>query len=134
MFEVMFESMRKASESAFEMPREIFRKYVGGWPVMPMCTPVFTEPMKFQKKCADIVTDLVKKQQQTFQQQFSAGLKNIEEALHLGEAKNPEEVRARTVELWQKLFDCLRQAWEAQARDFQAAVSKWTELVTKGAA
>jgi len=35
--------------------------------------------------------------------------------------------------LWQKAFDGQRQLYEAQLRDFQAAVAKWTELATKGA-
>ena len=37
-------------------------------------------------------------------------------------------------ELWQKTFDYLRQASEAQLHDFQNAVGKWAELMTKGVA
>ena len=66
--------------------------------------------------------------------QFNAGVKTIEESFRLCEAKDPEELRARTVELWQKTFDSLRQVYDAQAKDFQTAVVKWGELVTKGAA
>jgi hypothetical protein len=66
--------------------------------------------------------------------QFSAGMRTIEEAFKLGEVKAPEELRARTVELWQKSFDCLRQVCEAQMRDFQDAMAKWTEMMVKGAA
>jgi len=132
MFELVFESMRKASESAVGLQQEMFRKWFGQWPTMS--PPVFGEPMKFPKKWVDLVGELIKKQQQSVQAQFSVGLRYIEEAFRLGEAKNPEELRAKTIELWQKMFDCLRQTYEAQARDFQTAMAKCTELLTKGAA
>jgi hypothetical protein len=63
--------------------------------------------------------------------QFIAGLKNIEDGFRLAEANDPAELRAKTVELWQRSFECLRKAYEAQVRDFQSAVVKWTELVSK---
>ena len=51
-------------------------------------------------------------------------------AFKVGEAKSVEEVRARTIELWQKCFDNLRQASEAQIREAKIAVEKWFELMT----
>jgi hypothetical protein len=82
----------------------------------------------------EIVGELLKKRNETLEAQFGAGLRNIEEAFHLAEAKDPEELRAKTIELWQKTFDCLRQASEAQLRDFQYAIGKWAELMTRGVA
>jgi hypothetical protein len=35
-----------------------------------------------------------------------------------------------TIELWQKCVEAVRQASEAQLRDFQAAAEKWFELMT----
>ena len=89
---------------------------------------------KLQKKWVEIVNELVKKQREVLETQFSAGLRNIEEAFHLAEVKNPEELRTKTIELWQKSFDCLRQTYEAQLRKFQTAVTRWVELMSKGAA
>jgi hypothetical protein len=68
------------------------------------------------------------------QGQFEAGLPNIENALQLCEAKTGEELRAKTVELWQKCFHSLRQTFEAQMRDYQATMGKLAELTTKHAA
>jgi hypothetical protein len=101
---------------------------------MPTSPVNFGEPLKFQKKFLEVMGELIKKQREALEAQFSAGLKNIEEAFHLAEAKDPEELRAKTIELWQKSFQCLRQTYEAQVRDFQAAATKWAELYTKGAA
>lgn len=134
MFEQVFENLRKATDSTIQMQQELFKKWVSHWPTMPAATPTYGEPLKFQKKFLEVMGDLIKKQRETLEAQFSAGLKNIEEAFHLAEAKDPEELRAKTIELWQKSFECLRQTYEAQVREFQTAATKWTELYMKGAA
>jgi hypothetical protein len=138
MFDQVFENLRKATEASIQVQQDLFKKWVSLWPGvpgMPAVPAVGTEPfIKFQKKWTEFVGDVVKKQRETLETQFSAGLRNIEEAFHLADAKDPEELRAKTVELWQKSFECIRQLSDAQVRDFQAAVAKWTELMMKGAA
>jgi hypothetical protein len=138
MFEPVFENLRKATEAGIQIQQEMFKKWVSLWPGvpgMPFVPTAGAEPfLKIQKKWTEFVGEVVKKQRETLEAQFSAGLRNIEAAFHLAEAKDPEELRAKTVELWQKSFECLRQLYDAQVRDFQAAVAKWTELVMKGAA
>jgi hypothetical protein len=134
MFEQAFDNLRLAAETSIHMQQELFKTWVSVWP--GLAPPPHAGNDKFQKaqkKWAEFVADLVKKERETLETQFSAGLKNIEEAFRLAEAKEPEELRAKTIELWQKSIDCMRQTYEAQMRDFQAAVLKWTELVTKGA-
>ncbi len=134
MFEQAFESLHKATESSITLQQEVFRKWMGLWPGIPVSTFPFTELQKFQKKWVDVANEVLKKQKETLETQFKAGLQNIEEAFRLTEIKDPEVLRAKTVELWQKTFDYLRQASEAQLREFQHAVSKWAELTTKGVA
>jgi hypothetical protein len=132
MFENVFDNLRKATDVTIEMQQELFKKWVS---LFPTAFPApFSEPMKIPKKWAEVVGELITKQRQALETQFSAGLRNIEEGFRVAQTKDPEELRAKTVELWQKTFDCLRQTYEAQTRDFQIAVGKWTELMTKGAA
>ena len=134
MFDQVFESLHKAADSALGMQQELFKKWLGLWPGV-MTSPVgFGEPIKLQKKWVEVVGEMVKKERESLEAQFSAGLRQIEEAFRLAEAKDPQELRARTIQLWQKTFECLRQTYEAQLRDFQAAVTRWTELVMKGGA
>lgn len=133
MFEQVFENLRKASDSAIATQQEMFNKWVSMWQGVPGVLPAFGEPKKFQKKWVAVIGDLVKKQRESLQTQFNAGLGNIEEAFHLAESQNPEELRAKTAMLWQKMFDCLRQTYESQARDFQDAVVKCAELMTQEA-
>jgi hypothetical protein len=134
MFEQAFESLHNATESSIALQQEVFRKWMGLWPGIPASIFPFTELQKFQKKWVEVVSELVKKQNETLETQFKAGLQSIEEAFRLTEIKDPEVLRAKTVELWQKTFDYLRQTSETQLRDFQHAVNKWAELTTKGVA
>jgi hypothetical protein len=134
MFEQVFENLRTATETSIHMQQELFKKWAGLWPtayVPPGDAPERVQ--KVQKQWVEFTTEQVKKQRQNLEAQFSAGLKNFEESFRLAEAKDPVELRAKTVELWQKSFDCLRKLYEAQTRDFQEALVKWTELVNKGA-
>ena len=106
-----------------------------GVPGIPTIPAVGAEPfIKFQKKWTEFVGEIVKKQRETLEAQFSAGLKNIEEAFKLADVKNPEELRTKTIELWQKVFETLHQSFEAQVRDMQTIAGRWTELASKGAA
>jgi len=134
MFDQVFNSLRKVSDSVIEMQQEMIKKWIGLWPGAAAFPPVNTDPVKIRTKWMEVTTELIKKQRETLEAQFSAGVQNIEEAFHLPDAKDAEEMRAKTVELWKKTFDCLKQTYEAQSRDFQAAVAKWTDLMTKGAA
>jgi len=140
MFEQVFDNLRLATESSIRLQQDMFNKWVSVWPgvapagVAPAPNGSADKIQKAQKNWAEFVADLVKKERETLETQFSAGLKNIEAAFRLAETKEPEELRAKTVELWQKSIDCMRQTYETQMRDVQAAVVKWTELVVQGPA
>jgi hypothetical protein len=133
MFDQAIDSLRKATEATFQVQQELFNKWVGLWPAMPVPPATFLAPAS-QKKWVEAVGELAKKRREALEAQFSVGLRSIEEAFRLAEAKDPEELRAKTVELWQKAFDFQRQAFETQLQDFQAAAAKWGEPAAKGAA
>jgi len=133
MFEPVFESLRKATDATVKMQQELFSKWTTMFPGLPM-VPAAYEPVKFQKRCVEVMTELTRKQRETLEAQFNNGVKTIEEAFRVFEAKDPEELRAKTVELWQKTFDSLRQVYDSQVKDFQAATAKWADLMTRGAA
>jgi hypothetical protein len=135
MSDTAFECMRKAGESTFRMQQDMFKQLVGAWPGVPPSRPATAEQiLRFQRKWAEIMCDLARNQTECFEAQFKAGLINIEEAFRLGTVKDPEELRARTVGLWQKTFDCLRRSYEAQLRNFQTAATRWAEVTMKAAA
>jgi hypothetical protein len=131
MFEYVFESFREAAHTTLQTQQEMFKNWVALWPGIAG-VPVWGDQVRqFQNKWAESVTDLLKRQHRVIETQFKAGLQSIEKAFHLGEAKTVEEIRGQTVELWQKCFEALKQAYEAELREFQVVLEKWTELMTK---
>jgi hypothetical protein len=134
MFDQIFDTMRKATEANVRMQQELFQRWAALWAGAPAPPASWAEQAEgFRKKWAEAVQELVKRQRQTQQEQFAAGLKQIEQAFKLAEVKDVDELRARTLELWQQTFQLLQQSYEAQARDFQAAVARWAELITPAA-
>ncbi len=136
MFESVFESFGKATETTMRSQQEMFQKM---WKAWAENTPQFAAPrgesmQKYQKKCQEFFNEMLQKQRGTLETQYKAGLASMEEAFKLSEAKDFEELRAKTVELWQKSCDALKKSYEAQVQDFQAAVTKWTEIFTKSEA
>ena len=135
MFEPMFESLHKATDLTIQMQQDLFKKWVSLWPAAPGAFPIYGEQaQKFQKKWAEILEETLKKQREALEAQFTAGLKNLDATFKLAEVKDVQELRTRTTELWQKTFKCLQHAFETQLREFQTGVTRWTDLVTKGAA
>jgi hypothetical protein len=134
MFDVVFENLKKATDMTLQMQQEMFKKWTSFWPGTPSVPNWSEQAQKFQKKWAEFYEEILKRQRDTLETQFKASLKNIEEAFHLADSKSPDELKTKTLELWQKVFDALRQSYEVQVREFQATIAGWTELVTKGAA
>jgi hypothetical protein len=135
MFDQVLESLRKATEAGVQVQQEMFRKWVSLWPGVPASAPLWGEQVqRFQQQWAGIVNDMIRRQREGIEASFKSGMENIAKAFQLGEVKSVEEMRARTVELWQKCFDSLRQAYEVPLREFQAATEKWLQLVAKTAA
>jgi broad specificity phosphatase PhoE len=140
MFIPVLESMGKIPGATVEMQQEMFKKWFSIWPGMSFnpvipgmpATPAAwgEQVQKIQKRWAEAVRELVRRKQETVEAQFKAGQQSIEKAFQIGEARSPEELRARTKELWQKCIEAVRQASEAQMRDFTVAIEKWVELMT----
>jgi hypothetical protein len=134
-FNPIFDCLQKATETTIQMQEAMFKNWASLWPGLPASGPAGTEQVSnFQKKWVESMTELVRKQGEALEVQFRAGLRNLEDSFRLAEARDPEELRRKTVELWHKAFDSLRQCSEAQAHNFQTAVARWTELMMKGAA
>jgi len=135
MIDPIIDSLRKATESTIQLQQEMFKKWASLWPGLPGSQPIWGEQVeKYQKAWTEFLEDILKKQRDGLETQFAAGRKNLEAMLKLAELKDPRELRAKTLELWQQTFDTLRQTFETNVRDFQAAVAKWTEMLARGAA
>ena len=135
MFNQVYDNFRQATESTVQLQQEMFKTWINLWPGIPASSAAWPEQVRqFQKKWAQTVGDMLKKQQELTSANFKAGLQNIEKAFQACDVKTPEDLRAKSLELWQKCFDDLAQVYEAQLRGFETAMEKWVELTTKPSA
>ena len=132
MFDQAFEGFRKATQSTLQLQQDMFRQWAGFWPGFPTPQAEFVgRVQKFQREWAQTVAELTRKYQESWEAQYKAGLQLITEAFKVGEVKDPEELRKKAEELWNKTFECLKELAQAQVQNFQAASQKWIDLVTR---
>ena len=131
-YEDVCKNMRKAAEANLKMQQEMFRQWGAMWPGFPTPQAAWLDKVRdFQRQFSTTVSDLARKHRDVLDRQYQAALESLEEAMRLTEASNPEEFRARTEQFCRKTLDCVREVSEAQMKEFQEAVQKWSELATK---
>lgn len=146
MYDQVLDNFRRATESTMQLQQELFKNWTQQWmqspamPVIPGLTgsnpaATWAEQLRtFQKQWANAVSEMLTKHRETLDTQYRAGIRTIEDAFRVGDAKDPDQFRRLTEELWRQGFDCLKTIIEAQIRDFQGAAEKWFEVFSKGAA
>jgi len=157
MFDMILENYRKATESTLKLQQDMLRNWTMQWPqtfgaqmfglpmmggsattsAIPgaMAGSAWLEQMSSaHKKWAETVTDMLNKHRESLDAQYKAGIRTIEEAFKVSEAKDPAQFRRLTEELWRQSFDCLKTVVESQMRDVQAAMQKCYEVASKSAA
>ena len=87
-----------------------------------------------QTKWAEAVTDMLKRHQETLDEQCRAGIRAIDDAFRVGEAKDPEQFRRLSEELWRRNFEVFKTAVASQMHDVQAVMQKWYEAAPSAAA
>jgi len=138
MFDQILENYRKATETTMQFQQMMLRSMTGQWPQlfgMSLPTAPWTEQAhNVQKKLGETITDLLNKHRETLDAQYRAGIRAIEDAFRVGEAKDPEQFRKLTEELWRQSYECLKNLAESQMRDIQTLMQKSFELASQGAA
>ena len=133
-YEEVFQNMRKAAEANLKMQQDMFHQWTTLWPGFPSPQSMWLDKVRdFQRRWGTTMSDLARKHRDTLDRQYQAALESLEEALRVSESSTPEEFRQRTEQLYRKTLDCMREVSEAQMKEFQEAMSKWSELLTKTA-
>jgi hypothetical protein len=124
--------MRKAAEANLKMQQDLFQQWTKMWPGLPSPQSMWIDKVRdFQRQWSNTVSDLAHKHRDVVNRQYQSALESLEEALRLSEASNPEEFRRRSEQLCRKTLECMRETSEAQIKECQEAMLKWSELVTK---
>lgn len=134
-FEQVLTNMRQATESSVKMQQDALQQWTALWPGfpgLPSAQLVWMDKMlEFQRQWSNAVSDLAHKHRNTVDRQYQTALESLDEALRVGESSSPEEYRKRTEQFCRKALDCMREASEAQMKEYQEAMSKLSELVGK---
>ena len=153
MIDMILENYNKAVESTLKLQQEMLRNWTMQWP--PLGTQVFELPLKgtstpasatpaalasaapaatwleqlstAQRKWAEAVADMLKRHQETLDELYRAGIRAIDDAFRLGEARDPEQFRRLSVELWRQNCEVLKTAVASQMHDVQSVMQKWYE-------
>jgi NCAIR mutase (PurE)-related protein len=134
MLDQVFDNFRKASESTLQMQQDLIKKWTSQWPTTSAAAPGTDwaeQAQAFQKQWLESVTEIMTKHREKLDAQYKAGISAIEDAFKVTEAKTPDDYRKMTEELWRKSFETLKTSAETQVHEFEKAVEKWFEMMTK---
>ena len=131
MFDQVFDSLQKATESSVKMQQEMFQKWVDAFPGATSTLPSpIDATTDWRKKWVETSAEMLTRQKEMVDKNYEAGIKALADVFEVTEAKSPQEYQEKVVELYQKSFDSLRQLSEAQLSEFKVAMEKWSEMVT----
>ena len=139
MFDQVVDTFRKAIDSSMQCQHEMLQQFVQLWsqvPGIPTTGSVVANKWSdqvntIQKKWSQTLTDLLNRHREALDAQYRAGIKTIEDAFRVGEAKDPEQFRKLTEELWRQSFDSMKTVVETQIGDLRAVTQKGVEAASK---
>lgn len=131
-FEELFQNMRKAAEANLKMQQEVLSQWSVLWPGMPLPQSAWINQIQsVRKQWLSTVSSLARKHREVVDRQYDAAIESLDAALNVSEASTPEELRRRTEQFCRKTLDCMREVTETQVREFQEAITKWTDVFAK---
>lgn len=131
-FEEVFQNVRKAAEASLKMQQEMLSHWSSVWPGLPKPQSAWLDQFqKFRKELTSTISETARKHREVLDRQYQAALESLDAALNVTDATDAEEFRRRSEQFCRKAIDCVRESSEAQIREFQEAMTKWTDLMAK---
>jgi hypothetical protein len=125
MFDQLFESFRKASESSLQMHQEALRQWTQQWLTAPNAAASSSGEWsrELQKRWVDLTLELLNDHRTSLDSAYRSAIQAVEQTFRASNAKSPEEYRKVTEDIGRKLFENFKEQSETQFREFQ----KWSE-------
>ncbi len=152
MVDTILENYSKAVESTLSLQQEMLRNWttqrlpfgaqVSGLPLTATSTsvgattaaPWLEQLSRAQRLSAEaVMTDMLKRHQETLSEFYRAGIQAIGDSFRLGEARDPEQFRCLSEELWRRNCEVVKTAVASQIHDVQSVMDKWYEAASRGA-
>lgn len=133
MFEQLFETFRRASESSSQTQQELYRQWLQQLPNSPLNVAGLSadQAVAFQKKLAEAVTEALNRHRESLHAIYGSGIQVIERIFRVAEAKTPDNYRHLLEEVWRKLADTFREQSESQFHEFQKGMETWLDVAQK---
>src|SRR5580765_7042586 len=97
MFDQVMDTFRKATESTLQLQQQMLQQWTQQWSTLSGAGAVspngaMTEQLQaMYKQVTATVTELLKRHRENLDSQYAAGIRTIEEAFRVGEAKDPTQ-------------------------------------------
>jgi hypothetical protein len=131
MFDQVFETYRKSSESWLQIQQDMFRNVMQQWmATSPATTGAATDwNRNFQKRFLDLAVEILNRQRQSLDATYKSAIEILEQSSKVSEAKTSEEYRRNVEDLWRRWFESIKTQSESQFRDVQNWAGKSLEIV-----
>ena len=126
MFDLLFESFRKASESSMQVPMDMLKNLTQQMPTASGAGMEFSKT--FQKRWAELAIESMNKHRESLDSTYRTGIQLVEQALRVSDVKSSAEYQKIVEELWRKLVDVYKEQSEGQVRDLQTWAAKSFEM------
>ena len=126
MFDLLFESFRKASESSMQVPMDMIKNLTQQMPTASGAGMEFSKT--FQKRWAELAIESMNKHRESLDSTYRTGIQLMEQALRVSDVKSSAEYQKIVEELWRKLVDVYKEQSEGQVRDLQTWAAKSFEM------
>jgi hypothetical protein len=130
--EEVFQNVRKVAEANLKLQQDLLSQFSSMWPGIPTPQSAWiSQFQQFRSKLVDTVSELARKHGEAIDRRYKAATESLDAALSISDATTPEEFRRKSEQLCRKSLDCVREVAETQVREFQEAVTKWTDVLAK---
>jgi hypothetical protein len=135
MFEQLFESLRKASESSLMGQQQLFDQWTQQWPSQPLGTAGAGAGAEWvntiRKRWTDSLSEGLNRHREIFDSTYRNGIQLIEQALRVSDVKSGDEYKRSIEDLWRKVSDTAKDQVETQLRELHKTAERWLELAHK---
>jgi hypothetical protein len=131
MYDQLFDTYRKSSESWLQMQQDMFKAAAQQWMTAPPSVAGAAGDWNrtFQKRWLDLALEMLNRHRESMDAMYRSLIQLIAETSHLSEAKSAEEYRTIVEDMWRRWFDSIKNQSETQFRDVQTWAGKSLEIV-----
>lgn len=130
MYDQVFDSYRKASESWLQMQQELLKKVVQQPLSAPTADggPTADWARNVQKRGTELAIEVLNRQRESIDALYKSVMSLLERSAQVSEAKSPEDYRRASEDLWKKWFETFTSQSETQLRDIQSLAGLSLEI------